>query len=206
MAKKKTTARKNRGTPSRRGANPQRKRTTQVHGNEPVHVSPDQEAQSAHEIDREDEVAVWQRPSALLAPPARSGYVQRWVRAFDNAGKPDVSNTQKKLYEGWRPRKAETVPEDFHPPTIQDGQFAGCIGVRNMVLMEMPEKVAAQRDAFYGKKREQQTEAVNTDIQKTRGGHGFGAIKHKNRSEVEVPTRRPNVAGDDDDLDIDDDD
>lgn len=206
MAKKKATARKNRGTPSRRGANPNRKRTTQVHGDDPVHVSPDQEAQSAHEIDREDEVAVWQRPSALDAPPARRGYVQRWVRVLDRNGQPDITNIQKKHKEGWRPRKVDTIEEGFAPPTIQDGQWAGCIGVRSVVLMEMPIKVAKQRDAYYRKKREQQTEAVNTDIERTRGGHGFGNIRHKNRSEVEVPTRRPAVAGDDDDLDIEDDD
>ena len=45
-----------------------------------------------------------------------------------DSGKDTPDNVYKRMREGWEPRKAETVKGQLFP-TINHGQWAGCIGI-----------------------------------------------------------------------------
>ena len=75
----------------------------------------------------------WTPPALLDAPDARPGFIQRWV-ATTIQGKDTPDNVYKRMREGWEPRKASTV-KDQKFPTINHGQWAGCIGIEGMLLV-----------------------------------------------------------------------
>lgn len=106
----------------------------------------------------------WVRPTSLEAPPPRKGFRQRWVRV-GSMGQDDPTNTARKFREGWRPRPAETLPKDYHAPTIGHGKWSGCIGVEGMILCEMPEKMAEKRNAHYAAKTKLVTDTIESDLQ-----------------------------------------
>jgi hypothetical protein len=147
---------------------------------------------------RKQEEAPWVNPASLQAPPALPGMVQRWIRV-GSMGKADPVNTARKIREGWRPRPADTVPDDFPVPRLETGKFTGAIGVEGMVLMQMPKERNAQRNAYFRKKGEAVTRAIDEDLMRANAGagQGFGPIKRAQRS---VPVREKSVAvaGDED--------
>ena len=104
----------------------------------------------------------WTPPALLDAPEARPGMVQRWV-ATTIQGKDTPDNVYKRMREGWEPRKASTV-KDQKFPTINHGQWAGCIGIEGMLLCEMPlEKHKAMKDYYKGKSNDQ-NEALTGEL------------------------------------------
>ena len=104
----------------------------------------------------------WKPPALLDAPEARPGFVQRWV-ATSIQGKDTPDNVYKRMREGWEARKAETVKSKLFP-TINHGQWAGCVGIEGMLLCEMPvERHAAQKRYYQGKNTEQ-NEAVSGEL------------------------------------------
>ncbi len=106
----------------------------------------------------------WVLGQSLEAPPPRAGMRQRWIRV-STRGVDDPTNVARKMREGWKPRPVESVPANFHLPTISNGEWAGCIGIEGSVLMEMPEKMAKKREAFYKQKTETITTGIETDLQ-----------------------------------------
>lgn len=134
----------------------------------------------------------WEPPSNLAAPPARPGMGQKWVRVSIR-NEDDATNLSKSFREGWIPRRADTVPSGFRPPTIAHGEFAGCIGVHGMVLCEMPETRINQRRSYYEGRTRQQTVAIEQDLLKEqRPGHPI----HQERKSTVSVGRRPVVADD----------
>ena len=104
----------------------------------------------------------WSPPALLDAPKARPGYVQRWV-ATTIQGKATPDNVYKRMREGWEPRKSETVKEQ-HFPTINHGEWVGCIGIEGMLLCEMPkERHKAQKD-YYKNKSSEANESIAGDL------------------------------------------
>ena len=101
----------------------------------------------------------WKPPALLDAPDARPGYVQRWV-ATSIQGKDTPDNEYKRMREGWEPRSADTVKSKLFP-TINHGQWEGCIGIEGMLLCEMPEeRHQAMKDYYSGKNAEQNESVV----------------------------------------------
>ena len=107
----------------------------------------------------------WVRPTSLEAPPARPGFVQRWIRVGMH-GKDDPTNTSRKFREGWKPRPASSIPASYHSPTISHGKWAGCIGVEGMLLCEMPATLANKRNAHYKDKTDRTTAGISRELQK----------------------------------------
>ena len=136
-------------------AQPQEKRP-------PAHLTREQD--TVHpEVHEERPEGEWKPPSNLEAPLPRPGMSQLWVRtAIGNED--DSSNVAKQAREGWVPRRADTVAPDLPVPTIKHGEFAGCIGVHGLVLMEMPTARVEQRRAYYASLVQRQNRAVNQDI------------------------------------------
>jgi hypothetical protein len=112
----------------------------------------------------EDEDTPWKPPSNLDAPPPLPGMKQRWVRVALRA-EADPSNLGKSLRDGWVPRRADTVPANFHAPTISHGEYAGCVGIHGMVLCQMPENKLAKRRVYYENLTKRQTQAVASDLE-----------------------------------------
>ncbi len=107
----------------------------------------------------------WVRPTSLEAPPARKGFVQRWIRV-GSMGQDDPTNTARKFREGWKPRPASSIPASWHSPTIAHGKWAGCIGVEGMLLCEMPEKLVKKRNDHYRQKTDLTTSSIESELQK----------------------------------------
>ncbi len=152
-----------------------------------AHESREQESRTAnpvHDVDEEP----WVRPTALNAPTARKGYRQRWIRcgAF---GKDDSTNIARKFREGWKPRPMETVPDADNFQQIGSGRFVGFIGIEGMVLCEMPEKRARQRDAYYKGLTQARTQAIDQQLERAGQilkGRGFGPIQTVEKTSVPV--------------------
>ena len=101
-------------------------------------------------------------PALLDAPQARPGFRQRWV-ATTILGKETPDNVYKRMREGWEPRKSDTVKEQNFP-TINHGQWVGCIGIEGMVLCEMPEEKHNSMKAYYEEKSHQQNDALSGEL------------------------------------------
>ena len=84
----------------------------------------------------------WTPPALLDAPEPRSGYIQRWV-ATSIQGK----DTPDKLF-----------------PTINHGQWEGCIGIEGMLLCEMPIEKHKQMKSYYANKSLEQNESLAGDL------------------------------------------
>ena len=105
----------------------------------------------------------WKPPSNLDAPPARPGFVQRWIRV-GSQGKDDSTNTARRFREGWRPRRADTVAKDFPVPRVNQGTWSGCIMVEGMLLCELPRAMADKRRKFFAAKNRQMSEAIDREL------------------------------------------
>lgn len=107
--------------------------------------------------------ANWERPSNLKTPAARKGFRQRWIRVTIR-GEADGQHMAKKFREGWKPRMASTAPKGFSPPTIKHGSMGDVIGVEGLVLCEMPERIAKQRDAWVQGRTHAQMQSIRRDL------------------------------------------
>jgi len=108
--------------------------------------------------EREREVN-WQPANTLDAPPARAGMEQRWIR-FQLGDKNDPRNWSRKVRERWAPRRLETVPENFMPPTLSHGQLGEVIGVGDLILCERPADIGLSRKKFFRAKTQRQLAAA----------------------------------------------
>lgn len=130
--------------------------------------------QSRKEESREAEShapVVWKQASTLEAPPSREGMRQRWV-ATSILGEDVTHHVMKKNREGWIPRPANTVPDSFPVPTMNHGQFKGCIGVEGLVLCEMTEEMALSREAYFAGKTGEQERFIESNL--SSGGNTAG--------------------------------
>ena len=107
---------------------------------------------------------VWTPPSSLDAPPAPDGYRHRWIRA-ESMGFDDTKNMSGKLRSGWELVRADEYPDsDF--PTLDEGRYAGVIGVGGLVLARIPEELAKQREAYFNQMTQDRNDALENDVLK----------------------------------------
>lgn len=130
----------------------------------------EQDALSAYGIDRDSIGDSWEKPTDLDAPDPRAGYTQRWIRVR-LLNEEDAKNSIKMFRQGWLPRRMETVPEGYLPPTIKHAKLGDVIGVDDLILCEMPIAKAEQRNAYYRARVTRMIEGIENDIRKVdRGG------------------------------------
>ena len=113
---------------------------------------------------KEEKPKVWTPPSALDAPPAPDGYRHRWLRV-ESMGFDDTKNISGKIRSGWELVRADEYP-DSNYPTLNEGKYAGMIGVGGLVLARIPEEIAKAREAYFNKQNEAKEEAINNDLMK----------------------------------------
>ena len=162
-----------------------------VHGDERVHdENTDREADQVSAVDRESEITEWRRHSDLDFPPARPGYVNRLIRIRLGTSS-DLARLRQSTREGWRPIKASTLPGNSLP-TIHIDQFGDVIGVEDLVLCEMPERMDQQRKKYFKSAQDRMNQASNgEDLDKISRSDvpGFGPIIQDRKTKVS--TRRP---------------
>jgi len=113
---------------------------------------------------KQEKPKVWTPPSSLDAPPAPDGYRHRWIRA-ESMGFDDTKNMSGKVRSGWDLVRADEYPEHDYP-SVNEGRYAGVIGVGGLVLARIPEELAKQRDAYYSQMSQDRNEALNNDVLK----------------------------------------
>jgi len=113
---------------------------------------------------KEEKPKVWTPPSALDAPPAPDGYRHRWLRV-ESMGFDDTKNISGKIRSGWELVRADEYP-DFDFPTINDGKYAGVIGVGGLVLARITEELAKSREDYFRTMSEGKNEALENDVLK----------------------------------------
>ena len=107
---------------------------------------------------------VWTPPTSLDAPPAPKGFRHQWIRA-EILGHQDTSNIARNLREGYELVRADEYPDqDF--PSMNEGRYAGMIGVGGLLLARIPEEIALQIDEYYKKQTQNKEEAVNNNLLK----------------------------------------
>jgi|TARA_A100001391_G_C5081726_1_gene280153 hypothetical protein len=140
-----------------------------------------QETQSNSREQNARDNTSWKPPSLLDAPPARPGMVQRWI-ATSILGKETPDNVYKRKRAGWEPRPSDTVGT-FAVPTLNHGQWAGCIGVEGMILCEMPEEKFKQMKAYYKEKDTEQNMSISSDLRTAERAGGI-PIQETRKSSV----------------------
>ena len=105
----------------------------------------------------------WTPPALLDAPEPRPGFVQRWV-ATSIQGKDTPDNVYKRMREGWEARPAATVKNQLFP-TINHGQWEGCIGIEGMLLCEMPKEKHRQMKNYYHNRSVEANESIAGDLE-----------------------------------------
>ena len=114
--------------------------------------------------EKETRKKVWTPPSALDAPPAPTGFRHRWIRA-ESIGFQDTKNISGRIRSGYELVRADEYPESDYP-VVEDGKYAGVIGVGGLVLTRVPEEIAQQRQDYYVKQHGDKVEAVDNDLMK----------------------------------------
>jgi hypothetical protein len=104
----------------------------------------------------------WAPPQTLPSPHPQDGWAFRWIRT-SLMGQVDPTNVSAKFREGWVPVKAEDHPEIM---MIADpnGRFPGGIEIGGLVLCKAPAEMVAQRNSWYNRQTQAQTEAVDNNF------------------------------------------
>jgi hypothetical protein len=151
----------------------------------------EQDVMQSYGVSRDAHDEPWKLPAELDAPDPRQGFTQRWIR-IRLGNNEDAKNSMKKFREGWLPRKLETVPEGYAPPTFLHSQLGDVIGVDDLILCEMPVSKAKQRNAYYANKRDRMIEGIENDLRNVSSGGPRIAKSHK----TQVTKRRLRVPAD----------
>ena len=114
--------------------------------------------------EKQSKPKVWTPPSALDAPPAPNGFRHGWERA-ESLGFQDTKNVSGRIRQGYELVRSDEYPDSDYP-IVEDGKYAGVIGVGGLVLTRVPEEVAQQRQAYYAKQSQEQVEALDNDLMK----------------------------------------
>lgn len=141
----------------------------------------------------EQPIPPWMRPSSLDAPPPRPGMVQRWIRHLIR-GDADPRNVSMRTREGWRPRPADSVPEDWKATLGLVENDKGVLIVDDLMLCEMPREIYEGRAKHYDEQTRLQAEGVRQELERSQvRGHPI----HKTfESSVSHPARKVRVADD----------
>lgn len=132
----------------------------------------------------------WDRPSALLAPEPRPGMDQRWVRVSVR-GAGDPRNVGRKRRDGWKPRPADTISDEwFIGFTDDDGKAKGYLQQDELVLMERPIEISQHRARYFADRADAQMAGVEHDLEDTIPAHQMHTRRHRSRARTGVNALR----------------
>jgi hypothetical protein len=104
----------------------------------------------------------WAQPELLPEPDKQPGYNYRWIRVstMNNA---DPRNLSAKLREGWEPVPVEEQPK-FRLLADPNSRFKDNIEIGGLLLCKSPSEFIDQRNAYYAKQTQAQTDAVDNSF------------------------------------------
>ena len=104
----------------------------------------------------------WMPPELLPEPDKEAGYAYRWIRVSTlNAA--DPRNLSAKLREGWEPVRIEEQPK-FQLLVDPNSRYKDNIEIGGLLLCKTPIEFVEQRNAYYQKQSESQSEAVDNNL------------------------------------------
>ena len=119
----------------------------------------DREAETRNTSQRPEQWA----PAELLPEPKKlDGYKYHWVR-ISTLGAADPRNLSAKLREKWEPVPIEEQPE-MQLLVDPNSRFKDNIEIGGLLLCKTPAEFVDQRNAFYAKQTQDQTEAVDNNF------------------------------------------
>lgn len=104
----------------------------------------------------------WAPAELLPEPDKQAGFAYRWIRT-STLNEADPRNLSAKLREGWEPVKAEEQP-NLQLLADPNSRFKGNIEVGGLLLCKTPVEMVDQRNNYYAKQAETQTEAVDNNF------------------------------------------
>jgi hypothetical protein len=104
----------------------------------------------------------WMPAELLPEPDKEAGFAYRWIRVstLNNA---DPRNISSKLREGWEPVTVEEQPK-FRLLASGEGKFKDHIEIGGLLLCKTPQEFIGQRNAYYDRQTQAQTEAVDNNL------------------------------------------
>lgn len=104
----------------------------------------------------------WANPELLPEPDKQAGFAYRWIRVA-TLNSPDPRNLSSKLREGWEPVRIEEQPK-FQLLVDPSSRYKDNIEIGGLLLCKTPEEFVSQRNAYYAKQTEAQTDAVDNNL------------------------------------------
>ena len=104
----------------------------------------------------------WAPAELLPEPDKQAGFAYRWIRT-STLNEADPRNLSAKLREGWEPVKAEEQP-NLQLLADPNSRFKSNIEVGGLLLCKTPVEMVDQRNSYYAKQADTQTEAVDNNF------------------------------------------
>ena len=104
----------------------------------------------------------WQQAELLPEPDKHPDYKYRWIRV-SNLNAADPRNLSSKLREGWEPVTLEEQPK-FRLLADPNSRYKDNVEIGGLLLCKTPSDFVAQRNAFYQKQTQAQTDAVDNNL------------------------------------------
>jgi hypothetical protein len=104
----------------------------------------------------------WALPELLPEPDKEAGFSYRWIRV-STLNAPDPRNLSAKMREGWEPVRIEEQPK-FQLLADPNSRFKDNIEIGGLLLCKTPTEFVQQRNAYFQKQSQNQTEAVDNNL------------------------------------------
>lgn len=104
----------------------------------------------------------WMPAELLPEPDKQAGYAYRWIRV-SNLNAADPRNLSAKLREGWEPVTLEEQPK-FRLLADPNSRYKDNIEIGGLLLCKTPEEMVKQRNDYYRRQSDLQTEAVDNTL------------------------------------------
>ncbi len=160
----------------------------------------ERDTDSLYATDDDSEVIEWKRHSDLDAPPARDGFVNRFIRIRLGTVR-DTARLRNAMREGWRPVKKSSVT-DRSLPSVHLEKVGDVIGVEDLILCEMPKVAYDKRKAYFRAKLARMNAAIERQLRNVSQTDvpGFGPIQQARSTSVTRAPMRQNVGVADDEI------
>jgi hypothetical protein len=104
----------------------------------------------------------WAPAELLPEPDKQAGYAYRWIRV-SSLNSADPRNLSAKLREGWEPVTLEEQPK-FRLLADPNSRYKDNIEIGGLLLCKTPEEFVKQRNDYYARQSDLQTEAVDNTL------------------------------------------
>ena len=104
----------------------------------------------------------WAPPELLPEPDKQPGYSYRWIRV-STLNQADPRNLSAKLREGWEPVTLEEQPK-FRLLADPNSRYKDNVEIGGLLLCKTPTEFVTQRNEYYAKQTQAQTEAVDNNL------------------------------------------